>query len=241
MVNVICMKWGTAYGPEYVNILRAMVKRHLSLPHRFVCFTDDRAGIRDDVECFDMPHVPLPEAKKNRPWRKVGTFAAGVGNLEGPTLFLDLDLVIVDAIDPFFEHPGRFCIIHNWTTPGRGIGNSSVYRFDPAEFTFVYEAFCRDPEGTIRTHGNSQTFVSRTVAETLGGLDWWPEAWCRSFKRHCLPGGLLNWIVRPKLPADARIVVFHGHPNPPDAARGVWPQWHKHARAAPWILDHWRE
>ncbi|HAU58261.1 MAG TPA: glycosyltransferase, partial [Comamonadaceae bacterium] len=28
--HVICMKWGTKYGPEYVNRLYAMVRRHLS-------------------------------------------------------------------------------------------------------------------------------------------------------------------------------------------------------------------
>jgi hypothetical protein len=28
--NVICMKWGTKYGPEYVNRLYAMVRRHLT-------------------------------------------------------------------------------------------------------------------------------------------------------------------------------------------------------------------
>ena len=28
--NVICMKWGTKYAPEYVNRLYAMVRRHLT-------------------------------------------------------------------------------------------------------------------------------------------------------------------------------------------------------------------
>ena len=27
---VLCMKWGTKYGPEYVNRLYGMVRRHLS-------------------------------------------------------------------------------------------------------------------------------------------------------------------------------------------------------------------
>ena len=33
--NVLCMKWGTPYGPEYVNVLHAMVRRHLQRPFRF--------------------------------------------------------------------------------------------------------------------------------------------------------------------------------------------------------------
>ena len=46
MANVICMKWGDLYGPQYVNRLYAMVKRHLNIDFRFECFTDDQDGIR---------------------------------------------------------------------------------------------------------------------------------------------------------------------------------------------------
>ena len=45
--NVICMKWGTKYGPEYVNRLYAMVRRHLTGDFRMVCLTDDPTGIRN--------------------------------------------------------------------------------------------------------------------------------------------------------------------------------------------------
>ena len=36
MANIICMKWGTKYGPEYVNRLASMVKRNITIPYRFV-------------------------------------------------------------------------------------------------------------------------------------------------------------------------------------------------------------
>ena len=35
-VNVLCLKWGNYYGPEYVNRLYAGVKRNLHRPFRFV-------------------------------------------------------------------------------------------------------------------------------------------------------------------------------------------------------------
>jgi hypothetical protein len=53
--HVICMKWGTKYGPEYVNRLYAMVRRHLSGDFRFVCLTDDSTGIRSEVQCLPIP------------------------------------------------------------------------------------------------------------------------------------------------------------------------------------------
>ena len=39
---VLCMKWGSKYGPEYVNRLYAMVRRHLQGDFQFVCLTDEQ-------------------------------------------------------------------------------------------------------------------------------------------------------------------------------------------------------
>ena len=51
-------------------------------------------------------------------------------NLNYKTLFLDLDLIIIDNIDCFFNYNENFSIIENWTQLGKGIGNSSVYCFE---------------------------------------------------------------------------------------------------------------
>ena len=40
-LNVVCVKYGTKYGADYVNKLYYGVKKHLSLPHTFTCFTED--------------------------------------------------------------------------------------------------------------------------------------------------------------------------------------------------------
>ncbi|MDZ7734972.1 MAG: hypothetical protein U5P41_01650 [Gammaproteobacteria bacterium] len=124
MHNVICMKWGTAYSADDVNMLYRMVGRNLSRPHRFVCFTDDPAGLETGIEHFPLPAVRVPEHLQHEAWYKLGTFSYPLADLEGEALFLDLDIIIVDSIDCFFEHPGEFCIIHNWTHPDRIVGNS---------------------------------------------------------------------------------------------------------------------
>ncbi len=41
---VICMKWGTLYSADYVNVLYNAVRAHLEGPFRFVCLTDDPRG-----------------------------------------------------------------------------------------------------------------------------------------------------------------------------------------------------
>ena len=51
MKNVICMKWGDKFGPEYVNRLHRMVEKNLTIPHRFVCFTDNGDGQIGRASC----------------------------------------------------------------------------------------------------------------------------------------------------------------------------------------------
>jgi hypothetical protein len=243
-VNVICMKWGALYGPHYVDRLASMVRRHLARPHRFLCFTDDPAGLDPRVETAPLPPIRLAPEHAMKPWRKIGLFNPTLADLTGPTLFLDLDLVVVGALDPFFDHePGKFCIIHNWTHPDRIVGNSSVYRFEPGADSYVLERFHSRPhQHWIDTYRNSQTFLSHSVND----MRYWPEGWCVSFKKHCLPRGLRAWIEPARAPDGARIVVFHGSPNPDDALAGRWPEpewWKrpfKRLRPAPWIAEHWR-
>jgi hypothetical protein len=235
MATVLCMKWGHRYGSDYVNTLYSMVRRHLVTPHRLVCLTDDAHGIRAEVECRPLPALTLAPEWERSPWRKLSCFAPELADLAGPVLFLDLDVVVVDRIDPLLEHPGEFCIIENWTQRGRGIGNSSVYRYRAGAHRDVFERFRADPAAALHAHPNSQTFLSRHVPE----LTFWPGTWCRSFKHECLPAPPLRRFRRATLPAGARIVVFHGHPKPPDAARGVWPEPRRGLRPVPWIADHW--
>lgn len=244
MFNVICMKWGTAYGPEYVNRLRAMVGRHLSLPFRFVCSTDDPSGIGPGVEIRPLPDFHVPEARQRSPWRKVSVFAENFCGLSGKCLFLDLDVVVTGPLDEIATYTNRIGIAENWTQPGKGIGNSSVFTFEIGKFAYIVRRYEETVETLFDRFPNSQTFVSRTAAER-GDLHFFPRAWVRSFKVNCLPGGPLNWLLTPRLPEDARIIAFHGHPKPHEAIMGDWARarWpaklYKHVRPTPWVKEHW--
>ena len=240
--TIICMKWGTLYGPEYVNILHAMVKRNLTLPHRFICYTDDTTGIDPAIETRVIPDMPLGSAASFSGWRKLISLSPTMGLDDGSTvLFLDVDLVITGNIDGFFTYkPGEFCIIENWTQRGQGIGNSSVYRYQANRHEAIFDYFCTHYEEVYKTYINEQEYLTKMVAKT-DAVQYWPDEWCRSFKRHSLPSRLLRYFVRPKQPAGCKILVFHGPPKPIDAANGVWPQKGKFLRAAPWILDHWHD
>jgi hypothetical protein len=106
--HVLCMKWGTKYGPEYVNRLYAMVRRHLSGEFNFVCLTDDGTGIRPEVQCLPIPplNLHLAPGQRDGAWKKLTTFEADLHGLRGTALFLDVDVVVVGSLDAFFEQPG---------------------------------------------------------------------------------------------------------------------------------------
>lgn len=237
MVNVICMKWGVKYGPDYVNTLRAMLTRHLHRPHRFICFTEDATGIGPGVEIMPLPPMDLPEGKE-RGWRKLSTFQAPLFDLKGPTLFLDLDIVITGRMDDFFELPGEFCIIHDWAKPWRITGNSSVYRFEAGAHPEILADFLKDIDGVKKAVRNEQEYLTREM-HRKGLLTYWPKEWCVSFKHSCLPTFPLNLVRTPTLPAGAKVVVFHGNPNPPEAVVGKSKNLYRHVRPTPWVAEHW--
>lgn len=238
-VNILCMKWGTKYGPEYVNKLYAMVDRNITRPFRFVCLTDDGQGVHPNVDCLPLPDLDLPEGAPERGWNKLTTFVSPLHDLEGKTLFLDLDVVVVDSIDSFFDLEGGIYIIRDFVRRD-GTGNSSVYLFNAGEYPDIIEYFLNNFEQVRQAHRNEQEFLSHYLLERKK-LAYWPNDWCPSFKYHCLPGVLKSWFSESSIPAGAKIVIFHGKPNPDDAIAGISGKWYRRVKPATWILDHWRE
>lgn len=250
-VNVVCMKWGTMYGPEWVNRLYGMVARNTTWTIRFVCFTDDRTGIRPEVECQPMPEVKVA-AKVGKRFPKLGLMRKGLGGLEGMTLFLDLDVVVIGSLDPFLAHPGRFCIIREWKDPHLGYGNSSVVRWFVGMESDVLDRLAdTSPEDLLgKFGGKEQNFISKTVPE----VTFWPEQWCLPFAHACLPENRVRrFFATPRKPPEGKILVFFGAITPASAIRGEHEQ-RKRAgkspgfrpvrrrfRPAPWIAEYWRE
>lgn len=237
VVNVICMKWGTKYTAKDVNILYSMVSRHLTRPYRFVCLTDDKEGISPEIECFDMPAIDVPKEKDVSPWRKLAMFSEQIEDLTGKTLFLDLDIVIVDNIDCFFNFSNKFTIIENWTQKGKGIGNSSVYCFNIGQHANVINYYKNHVEEVTNSYSNEQIYLSRKISD----IDYWPAQWCKSFKRHCIPPYIIRYFMAPTKPTGAKIIVFHGDPKPEDAVNGgffgnIW----KYIRPTKWVAENWR-
>ncbi|MDR0520870.1 MAG: hypothetical protein LBH00_03345 [Planctomycetaceae bacterium] len=234
------MKWGTKFSPAYVNALADAVHRHLSPPFRFICFTDNPAGLDSRVEIRPLPEMQLHAALPERGWRKLTILGSNLGSdLTGTALFLDLDVVILDDLQPFFDQSGQFIIVHEWGFRDPVIGNSSVFRFEIGKHQDILDQFNAHGEEIRKEFRNEQAYLSHAVHHK-GMLTYWDAAWCRSFKRHCLQPFPLCYLLPPKKPAGAKIVIFHGHPNPDAVQKG----WIGHfgmraARPAGWISENW--
>ena len=243
--HILCMKWGTKYGPEYVNRLYAMVRRHLTGDFQFVCLTDDERGVRPEVRCLPIPplNLQLAPGQRDGAWTKLTTFEADLHGLRGTALFLDLDVVVVGSLDGFFTQQGEFLIIHDyprfWRFGERIVGNSSVYRFQLGAHADVLAHFRAHMDEVQRAHRNEQDFLSHFL-HRQGRLGYWPGGWCPSFKYDCIPPWPSNYWRAPFVPEGARIVIFHGEVNPPDALAGKRNKRLRYIKPALWVEQAWK-
>ena len=118
--QIICIKWGNRYGPEYVNRIYGMVERNITPPFRVICFTDDKQGIREEVVCRDLPDLGCPRPT-NAPgkWPKTALWGETLFDIQGLALFIDLDVVITGNLDIFFQYGSEDDVIvaRNWVRP----------------------------------------------------------------------------------------------------------------------------
>ena len=248
MKQIICMKWGSLYGSDYVNKLYNMCEKNISYPFRFVCLTDDCSDLKKEIETFSCPEVKIPSPKNNYGWRKISLFSSSnnLFGLTGTWLYLDLDTVIVRPIDDFFSYKSQksFVVMKNWNQPKKMIGNTSVYRFDIGANEYLLNDLEDSYNEILEKYSNSQTYISYNIKE----ITFWPDHWCSLFKIHCVHKWPLNYFLEPKLPKKTRVIAFPGVPNPHDAIIGKWPdrypnkKWkklYKYIRPAKWITNYW--
>ena len=246
---VLCMKWGTLFPPDYVNVLYNACRGAVSGDFRFVCLTDDAKGFDDGIEPFPIPDIGLEpdEWYTTGVWPKLALYVADLHGLTGRCLFIDLDMVVLRGLDAMFDHNGTFVGIdvgEGWR-PGRegrrepelGTG---VFAFNLGQQTQILDAFQSDKQTAMARFQNEQDFV----AAHADGLEFWPHDWVLSFKRYLRRPIGLDLILAPKTPPDnAKIIAFHGDPRPialvPERP-GFWDRFpHMGHGQVGWVRDYW--
>jgi hypothetical protein len=252
----VSIKWGRHFSPDYVNVLHHHVSRNVSRKHRFICVTDDAAGLHPAIETIPLPDLNLSE-KRSRlgRWQKLALFKVGLLPDVDVAIYMDLDTMVLDSLDQLVDHvigtPG-FHILREWNPavwnvvpvrlrPDRG-GQSSILGWRPSDQHRIFDEFVRDPEEVYRQVSNDQGHITRTAEQ----LRYLPHQFCVSFKRHCVAHYPLNLIFKtPRKPRRAPIVVFHGRPRPTDLLQAEGVRWGTKYRfgfePVDWVQRYWEE
>ncbi len=251
IANIICIKWGTLFGPEYVNRLYSGVRRNINADVRFFCMTEDSDGFHPDIEVLELPIEPFLEpmnaalavANRQGAMRKTSLFRQGlIPDLEGPLLGFDLDVVITGDLTPIWEMaPGKLTMRHDWieARKGRPTGHGSVFRFDPELHGYLYDELADNPyEEVQKARGSEQRYTSHKAMER-GDFDYIPEDLVVSFKHSCLDIPPMNFLRAPKLPNNACVVCFHGRPKMTEAVDGYRGSLLRWSLPAEWLKEHW--
>ncbi|WP_424928796.1 glycosyl transferase [Amaricoccus tamworthensis] len=225
--QIICINWGTKYGPDYVNRLYGMVSRNITPPFTFTCFCDNPDGMRPEVRTEPLPELDfvMPTGTKGI-WPKARLWSEKLADLQGPVLFMDLDLVVIGNMDAFFEHgsPEDVILGRNPNTPFEKLGQTSLFRFPVGKLLPLQEKFLADPQTVADEYQFEQRYVTRNAP---GGVSFWPRGWLRHFRMDCARSFPMNYVLPPKKPADAKVIIFPGGLLPTHAIEGYWGRHHK--------------
>jgi hypothetical protein len=210
-----------------------MVERNLTVPHEFVCYTEDPNGINPQITVKKLSLMSGIQGW----WYKPMFFNPDL-ELKGTILFLDLDLIIFNNIDYLFTYkPGTFCIIRDFNrclVRDYTKFNSSVFRLETGQHSQVYTKLYENPKNVVTRFHGDQDWIYHSVKSDFS---YWPDEWIQSYKwemrgkpdmtRDAYGKKNFKTPGEPLVKPTTSIAVFHGEPNPDNCID-------------PWCKDNWR-
>lgn len=221
MLNVICVKHGTKYSDLHVNRLYSMVKRHLTIPHQFVCFTEDSKNINSDIKIIPLYDDPRIKGW----WWKPYIFNSQHFKSEDVNLYFDLDMVIVNNIDKLVRYiPGHFVGLEDlgrvFNKPQK-LG-SAILRWQGSMYKDIWDSFSQNPDISRKFPGGDQDWIWNLHKARL---KFFPKDWILSYKWEVRTIEELiridnKWFFKDvrdvEIPKDTAVLAFHGTPDMED-------------------------
>lgn len=214
-----------------MNALYGGCVRNLTVPFRFVCFTDDTSGLHPKIEPWATPRDIIPESRHGV-YYKLAMFRPGAFTPGERVLFLDLDTVILTNIDDIASFRGPFAMLRDPWRPDAVNSSMVAWEFQPHHHDiwnkWVEAGYPHQPAG-------DQGWISDNVADVARLQDLFP-ARILSFDFECrkLPTRDRTGLRRPlkdlkerffpvPCPRGAGIIYFQRDPKP-DNCRVDWVQ-----------------
>ena len=228
---ILCVRFGNKYPILYVEKLRNMIQRNITVPYKLVCLTDDPTPIQG-VELIVQQNAGYVKGW----WHKVHMFDPSLP-LNGRILYMDLDVVICGNIDKLTQIGGNvFMGIRDFNRKFHRDWkylNSSVMSWMHGSQSHIYNVFMSNPQAAMRMHGD-QDWTWKCAKDKI---KFWPEPWIQSYKWEIRDRSELQVLQGMRqftsvktdvsVPKECCICVFHGDPNPEHCLD-------------PWVVDNWK-
>lgn len=116
MIQVVFVKWGTAYDHRHINGMIDEIRKHTTAPLRFVAITDRTDGLYDDIVTAPFPDLGLPFAQltSRSCFAKLAMFYPGILQPGLKTIYFDLDTAIlgnIERLTDFLKHEDDIYLI----------------------------------------------------------------------------------------------------------------------------------
>lgn len=240
---VLCWKWEAFEGyrskftAEHVDVFARMVRRNYQKPVEVVCITDNSAGIHECdrvLELWDeFKDLRSPMDRQVGPqrnpscYRRLRMFARDAGDWLGKRIVsMDLDCVITGDLAPILDRVEPF-VMWGDTNPTTYY-NGGLISFAAGARPQLYEQFRKDPAACIAKGKAKHQFGSDQawIGACLGPREarYSTNDGVYSYRNH------IRLREHGKLPANARVVFFHGQYDP----------WLGEPQTLPWVREHWR-
>ena len=230
MLNVVCVNWGLKFKPIYTKTLYNMVQRHLTVPHKFICYTNS-IKLQKVVKADNFEVRKLPFAKEYTGyWNKLSLFSPEA-KLSGPCLYFDLDVVISDNIDCFanFGNAETFGVMRDFGQP-QMYYNSSILRFNNSNATAgIWKPFLEKKSDFMRLQGDQNVITDLVAKKPLvKNMKIFDDSWTQSYKwldRSQTRFHKTSWTFEKS--ERAKVAIFHGNPKP-------------HESDQEWVKSNWK-
>ena len=221
-MDVGCVIHGRAYDWVYVERLRSMVARNLSVPVTMHVWTEHDRSVPPDYVKHCLEDWPGISGPKKSWWYKMQMF--NPEHFAGDLLYFDLDVVICDGLDWILEYSTeRFWTLRDFRYLQRSSFNrmnSSMMWWNVTQQAQTWQQFQIMTAAVAQTryHGD-QDFLQEFLAADQ--RRFFPDQHAQSWRWSARDGGWDFATRRYRAPntgtriqPGASVLVFHGHPKP---------------------------